>query len=310
MCTSFTYQNNDFYLGRNLDLECGFGQKVVIVARNKELKFRHEPSVSKHYAILGMASVIQEDALFAEAINEKGLGMCGLQFSGNAHYFNVEKGKINLAPFELITYILATCSNTKEAKEVLDSLNIINEPYAENVPNSDLHFILADKENCFVIESCKDGLHVYENQYGALTNNPPFPFHDWNMQQYLNLTDEYPINRTPMQLEPYAVGMGSVHLPGDPSSVSRFVKTAYLKSVLYSDGSETDNVQQFFRVLDQVAMIKGSVKTKEGKLDHTIYSSCMNATKGIYYYTTYQDRNVRSVCMHDSDLNQDQNIIF
>ena len=84
MCTSFTYYNNDFYLGRNLDLDCGFGEEVVITPREYRFQFRHEPTIEKHSAMIGMATIVEGYPLYAEAINEHGLGICGLEFSETA----------------------------------------------------------------------------------------------------------------------------------------------------------------------------------------------------------------------------------
>lgn len=150
----------------------------------------------------------------------------------------------------------------------------------------------------------QEGLKIYDNPFGVLTNNPPFDFHCLNMQQYLNLTKSYPENRLNqnIDLKPYAVGMGAIGLPGDASSVSRFVKTAFLKHNLYSDGTESDNVQQYFRVLQQVAMVKGSVMTAESKMDYTLYSCCINATKGIYYYTTHENSTIQKINIQDHNL--------
>lgn len=39
----------------------------------------------------------------------------------------------------------------------------------------------------------------------------------------------------------------------------------------------------------------------EGKYEITIYTSCCNATKGIYYYTTYDNHSINAV-----DLNREK----
>ena len=304
MCTSFTYLNHDFYFGRNLDLDCSFGEEVVITPRNFPLSFVEEPAFDSHLAIIGMAAVIDQTPLYAEAVNEKGLGMAGLQFTGNAVYHKIQKDKTNIASFEIIPWILGQCHSVQDARKLLNNANIIDTAFRPQVPNSPLHWILADKDQSIVIESVQEGLKIYDNPFGVLTNNPPFDFHCLNMQQYLNLTKSYPENRLNqnIDLKPYAVGMGAIGLPGDASSVSRFVKTAFLKHNLYSDGTESDNVQQYFRVLQQVAMVKGSVMTAESKMDYTLYSCCINATKGIYYYTTHENSTIQKINIQDHNL--------
>ncbi|NME45121.1 choloylglycine hydrolase [Faecalicoccus pleomorphus] len=312
MCTSFTYVNQDFYFGRNLDLDCGFGEEVVITPRHYPFTFHHKETITNHYAMIGMATVIDNTPLYAEAVNEKGLGMAGLQFSQNAVYFPYKEDQDNIASFEIIPWILSQCETVHQAWQLLEHVNILDIAFKKSVPNSPLHWIIANKEQAIVVESVQEGLKVYENPIGVLTNNPPFDFHRLNLTQYLNLTKSYPENRfdKSIDLKPYAVGMGALGLPGDASSVSRFVKTAFLKHNLYSDGTESDNVQQYFRVLQQVAMVKGTVMTDKDTMDHTLYSCCINATKGIYYYATYENAAIQKINMHDQDLNDTKLVQF
>ena len=78
MCTCITYENGDFYFGRNLDLEYTFGEKVVVTPRNYPFSFQCLPAMNHHYAMIGMATVMEDFPLYAEAVNEKGLGIAGL----------------------------------------------------------------------------------------------------------------------------------------------------------------------------------------------------------------------------------------
>ena len=168
--------------------------------------------------------------------------------------------------------------------------------------------MLADQEQCLVLESVKEGLKIYENPYGVLTNNPPFPFHQMNLHNYLNLSAGAPKNRFAkgVELEAYGQGMGALGLPGDASPASRFVRAAFLKWNAKSEKEESANVSQFFHILDGVAMVRGMVMTPEGKCDITTYSSCMNGEKGIYYYKTYENNRIRAVDMHREDLDGTQ----
>ena len=48
MCTCITYENGDFYFGRNLDLEYSFGERVVITPRKYPLTFKRMESMGRH----------------------------------------------------------------------------------------------------------------------------------------------------------------------------------------------------------------------------------------------------------------------
>lgn len=312
MCTCITYKNGDFYFGRNLDLEYTFGEQVVITPRNYELKFRKLPSIFHHYAMIGMATVAQDYPLYAEAVNEKGLGIAGLNFPGNACYQKEDTNKKNVTPFELIPWILGQCASVKEARERLEELNLLDEAFAEKMPLSPLHWMIADKEECIIMECIKDGIHIYENPYGVLTNNPPFPYYQMHLNNYLNLSSENPKNgfAPEIPLNTYGQGMGAIGLPGDYSPASRFVKAAYLKWNSRSSEEENANVSQFFHILDGVSMVRGSVITPEGREDITTYSCCINADQGIFYYKTYDNNQIQAVRMQKENLDSEDLKIF
>ena len=312
MCTCITYENGDFYFGRNLDLEYNFGEKVVITPRNYRFAFKKQTEMREHYAMIGMASVQQEYPLYAEAVNEKGLGMAGLNFPGNAVYYNEAEGKDNVAPYELIPWLLAQCASVREAQRVLEHISILNVPFAPGLPLAPLHWMIADREAAIVLESTRDGVRIYENPYGVLTNNPPFPYYQAHMGNYVNLSPGYPENQFAggVNLPVYGQGLGAVGLPGDFSPASRFVRAAFLKWNSRSSGDEASNVSQFFHILDGVAMVRGSVITAEGKEDITTYSCCVNAGKGIYYYKTYDNNQIQAVCMNEENMEKESLTVF
>lgn len=304
MCTCITYENGDFYFGRNLDLDYSFGEKVTVTPRNFSLNFCKSPRLEHHYAMVGMASAADSFPLYAEAMNEKGLCMAGLNFPGNALYQEACGEGIEVASFEIIPWILARCATAAQARDYLSQMCVINTSFSPQMPPAPLHWMVADRENCLVIEAVRHGLKIYDNPYGVLTNNPPFDYHLMNMNNYLNLTPQSPDNRfsSKLNLNSYAQGMGALGLPGDASSASRFVRAAFFKWNSVSKKDEASNVSQFFHILDGVAMIRGSVITEEGKYDITTYSCCMNTRTGMYYYKTYDDSCVRQVDMYGEDL--------
>ncbi len=62
-------------------------------------------------------------------------------------------------------------------------------------------------------------------------------------------------------------------------------------------------ITQFFHMLDYVKMVKGGVITADGLEDLTLYSSCMDQEKGIYYYKNYNNSRINAVDMNKEDLN-------
>ena len=272
--------------------------------RNYPFSFRYLPEKREHYAIIGMAHVEEDYPLYYDAVNEKGLGMAGLNFVGNAVYGEVREGKENVAVFELIPYILSQCENTEEARELLGKIQITDTKFKEQLPNGRLHWIIADEKEAITVESVTEGLKIYENAPGVLTNNPPFPMQMFQMNNYMQLSSRQPENlfSDQLSLETYSRGMGALGLPGDLSSASRFVRVAFTKLHARSGEGEADSVGQFFHILGSVEQTRGCCELENGKYEITIYTSCCNATKGIYYYTTYTNRQITAVDMHREKL--------
>ena len=301
MCTAVSLGR---YFGRNLDLERSYAESVVITPRHYKFSFRTLPTSESHYAMIGMATVAEGYPLYYEATNEKGLSMAGLNFPCNAHYGTYREEKDNVAPFEFIPYILCRCKDTAEALECLENINLVNINFSGELPLSPLHWIISDKEKSITVESVREGLKVYDNPYGVLTNNPTFDYHLMNINNYMNLHEGMGENRLSerQNLSSYSLGMGALGLPGDYSSASRFVRAVFIKEKSPCFESERENVSHFFHILGGVAMPKGCVMTKDGEYEYTRYSCCCNADKGIYYYNTYDNIGITAVDMHGYDL--------
>ena len=304
MCTAITYKTSDVYFGRTLDIECSYGEEVIVAPRNFPLSFRHAKGQGSHYAIIGMGTVRDGYPLYYDAANEYGLGMAGLNFPANACYFPLQEAKKNLSPFEFIPWILGQCKSVKEAREYLSSLNLCNTPFSKDLPLSPLHWMIADRDESIVVESVKEGLQIYENPVGVLTNNPPFSYHLLHLCDYMALSKEPPVARFGKDfLVPYSRGMGAMGLPGDFSSASRFVRVAFVRENSVSDTDEMSSVSQFFHILGAVEHIRGCVLLDDGKYEITAYTSCINLSRGIYYYTTYENRAISAIDLHRCDLN-------
>ena len=307
MCTAATYKTKDFYFGRTLDYEFSYGEEIVVMPRNFPISFRHMGEMKHHYALIGMAHLAGNFPLFYDAINEKGLGMAGLNFVSNADYKPFAPGKDNVAPFEFIAWILSQCTSVKEARLLLDKINLVNTPFSDQLPLAQLHWIIADQEEAITVESVKEGLKVYDNPAGVMPNNPSFDQQMHNLSNFMNLSPKSPSNHFSgkLNLATYSRGMGALGLPGDLSSQSRFVRVAFVKLNSISGDSESESVSQFFHILGSVDQQRGCCDVGEEKYEYTIYTSCCNASKGIYYYTSYENHQISGVDMHRENLDGD-----
>lgn len=304
MCTAATYKTKSHYFGRNLDLEYCYHESVIITPRNYPFHFRKANDLTIHYAIIGIGIVEENYPLYYDATNEKGLSMAGLNFPGNAEYKAEEDGTDNIASFEFIPWILGQCSTIKEAKELLTRINLTKTNFSNKLPSSPLHWIIADRDEAITVESVKDGLKVYPNPVGILTNNPSFDFQLFNLNNYMNISTEPARNcfSSRLGLKAYSRGMGALGLPGDLSSSSRFVKATFTKLNSISGDTEAESVSQFFHILGSVEQQRGCVHIKDRQYEITVYSSCCNTDEGKYYYKTYENSQISCVDIHKENL--------
>ncbi|MBR3894119.1 MAG: choloylglycine hydrolase [Clostridia bacterium] len=304
MCTAMTVRNKDFYFGRTLDWDTSFGERAVITPRGFGVRFRMEPPQRMHYAMIGMATVVDGYPLYAEAVNSCGLCAAGLNFPGNAYYSETaEEGNLNLAPYELIPYLLGACADLTQAKAMLQDLNLLAIPFREDIPLTPLHWMIADRSGAVVVESTACGVRIYDDPAGVLTNNPPFGFHLQNLSHYGNLTAA-PVKGDFLDesgARSFGLGLGCHGLPGDYSSTSRFVRAAWLLSHRSEMKGESACVAQFFHLLDAVAPVKGSVLTENGKEHYTLYASCFNATRGVLYVRSCNSPTVWAIDLHQRE---------
>jgi len=305
MCTCMMLSGTGTYFCRNMDLEDTFGERVVVLPRRFGFLFGGRHRVREHYAMIGMAAVMKGYPLFADAVNEQGLCMAGLHFPQYAVYGGGHcKGCYEIAPFELIPWVLSQCGSLAEARALLDKTSLANTPFCSDVPLTPLHFFVGDRSGALVVEPTKEGMMVYENPTRVLANNPPFEFHMFNVARYRHLSNDSPTARFLQKMPSITLGtgLGALGLPGDYSSASRFVKATFLREMTVLDGEEEENVATCFSALGALAPVKGIVLTEENAYHYTTYAACMNLARGIYYYKTHRSPAVFAADLHATPL--------
>ncbi|WP_286149692.1 choloylglycine hydrolase [Romboutsia ilealis] len=317
MCTSLSIKSNKGhnFFGRNMDLAYDFNQSVLIIPRNYQLQDKVTGDMAKNkYAIIGMGTIIDNYPTLADAMNEKGLACAGLNFDGYSYVEeNIVPGKKNIAPYDFIYWVVANHETVDEVKQTIENLELVKVPINERTPLPTLHWMIVDKTGkSIVVEKTKDKFAVYDNPVGVMTNNPTFDWHLTNLNEYMNIAPNHPENVkwSDKELTPLGVGAGTLGIPGDFESVSRFVRIAYIRAHMPSIEDEITAVTQFLHMLDYVIMVKGGVITKDGLEDITRYSSCMDQERGIYYYRNYNNNRINAIDMHKEDLDSTEIKLF
>lgn len=280
MCTAISVFSNGLYFGRTMDVSRPFDGGVITVPRNFPLKETFGCPLTEHYAITGMAAVVDGYPLFADGFNEAGLCMAALSFPKSAVYVqDPQKDKTVITSFELIPHILGLCESVREARALLRSITVSDVSFRADIPSTPLHWLIADESEALAVESVAEGLMLYEAESGILTNEPPYPFHKANAELYFRLS------RSDGEESPVTHGLGALGLPGDWSSPSRFIRGDFLlrSCRLSEERGEEERVAHAFELLSAIAPPRGAVMTYEGKAHHTHYTCCMNPQSGIYY---------------------------
>lgn len=313
MCTSLTLPTPDGtnLFGRTLDLDTHFGEAPTLTPRRYPFSFADCYPLTHHYALLGMAAVMEDPAargypLYAEAMNEKGLCMAGLRFKDHAVYAPRPRvGFLNLAPWELIPYLLGTCATVAEARAALSDICVVDKPFSDTVGTAPLHWHIADADPShggLIVEVTAEGMKLYEDGYpdgvGVLANDPPYPEQVAALRACKARRGDTP------------------DLPGDYSSPSRFTRAALLRKwavegslspqTLGDDIAQAAKASpqtQFFRILSAVSPMAGAVMTPEGKCHRTLYTCCMDTAAGVYRYHTEADPTICSISFSAQNLN-------
>jgi choloylglycine hydrolase len=261
---------------------------------------------------MGTAYVYNGIPLFFDAVNESGVAVAALNFPGYAVYSPPTEGKINLASFEVIPWVLCNASSVLEAAALLRKVNITLDSVSPELPHTPLHWMIADKETSVVAESTAKGIRIYDNPVGVMTNSPLFPYHLARLREYAALSSATPKNGICPEIDFGDVprGTGAIGLPGDWSSSSRFVRAVFAKNHTAGIESPYGAVSDFFHIADTVSIPCGCVRAKDGSSVRTVYTSCFDLTDGIYYYTTYENRSIRSIGFGDIDKKSDTPIVF
>ena len=291
MCTAITLKTseNHHLVGRNFDIHPMNDLSVALVPREFEYVNRvTNEEMKTKYAVLGMGLFYENHILFCDGVNEKGLSCLMLQLSKFSTWSHkIRKDKVNIAPYDVAFWVLSNFSTISELMEGLKQLNIVALPDDQTALSTEIHWLVSDTSGqSIVIERTRDKLTVYNNKVGVLANSPTFDWHLNNLDCYINVKSEQPEETKwgQQMLSPYSNGFGTIGLPGDFSSPSRFVKAAFLRNHVNVGEGDESAISECFHILDNFVVPRGVVETPKRKECHlTKYSACLCLETQLYY---------------------------
>ncbi|WP_414732683.1 linear amide C-N hydrolase [Acetobacterium carbinolicum] len=307
MCTSLTLMttNQINTLARTMDFAFLLDPELIFLPRKFSLVSEVDQTVrSVKYAMMGIGRNLGT-YLFADGLNEAGLSCASLYFPGYAEYNDsVIPKKTNLAPHEIVGWLLTNFSTLEEVKAAIPQLNIVSTPLKLMNVITPLHWIITDKKgDTLVIEPTKDGIIIYENPLGVMTNSPDFNWHLTNIRNYIGVSPNKtgPIQLNGMTFNPFGGGSGTFGLPGDYTPPSRFLRALFGREAINPIETEEECINAAFHILASVDIPKGSVITDEG-IDFTQYTACMVCNTGSYYFKTYDNNQIARACLFNEDF--------
>ena len=282
MCTCVAFRQKSLFFGRNMDLDYNFGEMIVVTPRRFGLS---SLGSEEHFSFIGVATVIDGYPLYADAMNEKGLCVAGLNFPQKAFYRELRDDKINVPAYEFTAYVAAKYSSVEEFRSDFEKIDITNQSFSEKVPHPTLHWMISDNVSSVVVESTETGINLYENPLNSMTNLPEFPDH---MENFKKMRSEE--------------GSTPEDFPVLLSSPSRFLRAAHFLGNVLPDKDHDGVISHVFHVLDTVAVPDVSARAANGNYHKTTYSLCYDAANRCCFIKPYENSRISFVDMSNENL--------
>ncbi|MCQ2079436.1 MAG: linear amide C-N hydrolase [archaeon] len=311
MCIVLSCRTGGRYFCRNYDRERSLTEKVLVSPRHQVLRFLDGTVLEDHLWMAGTGVAPMGHPLFFEAFNEKGLCMAAVSFEGYAGYSDADEGHL-VAAHEMILYVLSRCSSVREARELLSDVHVVDRPFSNKIPSYPLHWMVSDGNGSIVVEPLDGRLVIQDDPAEVMTNGPPLRYHLDNLENYMHLTCRSPRNLLPEELRSGLTtrGRGAMGLPGDYSSVSRFIRGCFVK---YNTVPETDtelDVERMFHILEAVAIPRGCVELSNGVHECTRHSVCIDAEELVLYYRCRENSQICVVDPRRTDVDGTETVSF
>lgn len=312
-CTSLLLQTKDGgnIYGRTMEFGFELESEGVFVPRGYAMNGAGVPGKpgmkwTSKYAVIGMNAFGAE--LLVDGINEKGLTGGILYFAPIADYSDPKDVPSSemLTPWEFISWALMNFETVDEVKEAIGGIKVVTAvlPQLKIVPP--FHYVLHDANgNSIVVEPVDGELKVHDNPVGVMTNNPAFPWHMTNLQNYVNLN---PMNAPDNKIRGYTIqgsgqGTGWLGLPGDPTSPSRFIRALAYSMTVNTLPSGIESVRLVEHIMNNFDIPIGWVQNKSGKeFDYTQWTAIADIKNRVYYVKTYTNQRLKHIDFDSFDL--------
>lgn len=321
MCTNFAYpaaRDGTVCIGRTMEFPNEIPWELAVLASDASGVCTLVPNGKTwqaKFGIVGM-SAFSKPQWLADGMNEAGLSGHLLYMPDHATYYAPKGDGSDIGILDLIAFVLGTCSTVEEAKAAALSVNVVNVTPKEIPIPLPLHLIVHDKDSCAVVEFHPDGPRATDNPTRVATNSPYIDWHLTNVTNFLSLSPENPtpVNIGGTTFSAFAQGQGFRGIPGDGTSVSRFIRVLTEVRFAPQPTSQEDAELQSIRVLHGFDISTGSVMETgpTGGLvqELTIWSAVANLTGQRYLYNTYDDPQWFVIDLSTTDFSTSRSVAF
>ena len=312
-CTDFTIKAKDgtVVVGRSMEFPIDLHSEIWVVPRGGQFEVVNKAGVkgcrwTAKYGFMGINAFRIKDS-YVEAMNEKGLAIDGLMFTG-AVYQPVAAGKY--VPLDKIAaWTMGNFATVAEVKKALAETNVAASELAK-IKDMGLHLAFHDAAgNNLVVEFIDGQAKLYDNPLGVMTNRPEFDWQLNNLRNYINLDshDKKPRQINGVKIEPTGVGNGLLGLPGDWTPPSRFVRASFCLDAAIRPKNAREAVNLAEHILNVVDIPKGVIKESTPLPSKELYGLAQwviikDLTNKILYYKTYDNTAWKSVDLKKIDL--------
>ena len=298
----------------------------IIVARTLEFGIPIKSTPYRTEEIIGttgnIEGNIENTKYFMDGMNRHGLCVMAFYFSDYADYIDIndinnndsEKNDNNdnndkkyMSSVEMVGFLLRNCRNIDDILSLSQNIRITRKTYEGLGIALPLHWFCVDHTGKTVVIECVNGIPIlYNNPYGVIANSPPFPEHvkGWKQMKssFAFSADGNNEKSIAIQGQPksYSLGTGLLGLPGDFTSISRFIRLATFQEMVATPECVHSGQQTAFHILNNFDIVKGMVRDENeptNYYDYTQYTICYsynNRQKGAFI-KTYDNQNIRSL---------------
>jgi len=259
----------------------------VIVARTLEFGFIFDYTLHYDTNILGIVT----NNYFLDGINKDGLSVMTFYFPHFDEYTdNIPEGNISLMSLDVTGYLLKNAKNINEVEKLIKKITVNKEIFKTMGIVVPVHWFCVDKTgHSIIIESVDGVLTAYDNKLGISTNSPTFPTHLLSLEAYPEFSRYNNVKKN------YSEGTGMNGLPGDFTSISRFVRLNLFQQIHEKPSNSTEGIATAFHILNNFDIVKGYVENSHGIKEFTQYTVAYNLSDFNGWYKTYENVVVRNL---------------